>query len=69
LASGPLVFGDGRQLADDFLKAAPPPFIGAGGHGRWILLAGVTVIQVTKAGDLASQGYNVSQNIGGVHTY
>jgi hypothetical protein len=69
MASGPLVFGNGRQLADDFLKAAPPFFVGAGCHGRGILLAGVSVIQVSKVGDLTSQGNNVSQNIGGIHTY
>ncbi len=66
---GPLVFGDRRQLADDFLKAGPPLFIRPGCHGRGILLAGVTVIQVSKAGDLASQGHNVSQNIGGIHSH
>jgi hypothetical protein len=69
MPSGTLVFGDGCQFADDFLQAGPPLLIRPGCHGRGVLLAGITVVQITKTGDLASQGHNVSQNISGIHSY
>jgi hypothetical protein len=35
----------------------------------WSLLCRVTVVHVTDVGYFASQGYNASQHISGVHTY
>ena len=67
--SGVLLFGHDGQLPHYFLKPCPALFVGAGGHWGWSLLCGVTVVHVTDVGYLASQGYNVSQHIGGVHTY
>ena len=66
---GTLVFSERRQFPHDFLKAGTPIFVRAGGHGRGILLAGITVIQVAEVGDFTSQGHNVSQHIGGIHSY
>jgi len=68
-ASGVLFLGHDSQLSHYLLKSRPALFVGAGGHRSWSLLCGVTVVHVTDVGDLASQGYNVSQHIGGVHSY
>jgi hypothetical protein len=65
----PLVFGNGRQLSDDFLQARSASFVGARCHGRGSLLGRVTVIQVAKVSNFTSEGHNVSQHIGGIHTY
>jgi hypothetical protein len=64
-----LFLGHDRQLADYFLKPCPALFIGAGGHRGRILLGGKTIVHVTDIRDFTSQGHNVSQHIGGVHTY
>ncbi len=57
--SGALVFGDGSELANDFLETGTASGIGARGDGSRIFLGSITVIHIAKAGNFASKGDDV----------